>query len=88
MLLHCLVSARHQSTNVCLDSQINRSVTRGAYLLLRERGHGLHYTVFASYDNKGLYFLRLILGLNFLNLLKVISFALCFEIPLASIVKP
>ena len=44
----------------------------------------MQYTVLTAWDNKGLCFLRLNLGINFLDLLRAVSFALSFGMPLAS----
>lgn len=51
----------------------------------RER---FHYTILTAYNNKGLYFLRLFLGVNFLDLIRAASFAPSFQTRLVFMVKP
>lgn len=47
-----------------------------------------HYTLLTAYDNEGLCFLKLTLGVKFLDLVRTVSFVFSSGMPVAPMVKP
>ena len=83
-----LVLEKFQASSACSVSQIKGSVTGGTLHF-----HGKPKTPFALHHSyhlgqQGLHFLRLSLGVNFLDLVRFAFFVLSCRMPLASLVKP
>lgn len=59
-----------------------------SYLLTGNRRDCFCYSLAIASDNDGLCFLRLMQGINFLDLVGSVSFAFSFGMPVTSMVKP
>lgn len=74
-------------SSTCLVTQMSTSLT-GDREKQRHRRHRIHYVIVTAYDNEGLCFLRLTLGVNFLGLVRAVPFAFSVGTPPVSVVKP